>query len=270
MRSRPSSSRAIPIRVGWHRRATRCTAARRNSTSGHPLRTVGWPRTRAASASSAGTHGRPGTSATRLTRRPARRRATRCWPGSRSVRRRDWAAVRLASFAPAPQGAALRSASRWNVSPGLLAAQLEAESGFSQGRLTAGALGMAQFMPATRALLRPARSLRPGRLDDAQAHLMSDLLRRFTPSSARAAARNAGSGAVPPAGACRPTRRPGPTWRASSPSRTAPACCSRRHWRCDWLRDAASPSDRAASYGVTGFGFETETSPTASRSGVYW
>jgi hypothetical protein len=36
------------------------------------------------------------------------------------------------------------------------------------------------------------------------------------------------------------------------------------------LRDAASPSDRAASYGVTGFGFETETSPTASRSGVYW
>jgi hypothetical protein len=57
----------------------------------------------------------------------------------------------LPAFVPAQyRDPLLRSASRWNVSAGMLAAQLIAESGFNPRAVSpAGALGIAQFMPAT-------------------------------------------------------------------------------------------------------------------------
>ncbi|MGA8926785.1 MAG: transglycosylase SLT domain-containing protein, partial [Solirubrobacterales bacterium] len=104
----------------------------------------------------------------------------------------------LPDFVPAPYRAPLlRSASRWNVSPGLLAAQLEAESGFNPRAVSpAGALGMAQFMPATARSYGLRDPFDPVASIDAQAHLMSDLLRRFHSVPLALAAYNAGSGVV--------------------------------------------------------------------------
>jgi Transglycosylase SLT domain/D-alanyl-D-alanine carboxypeptidase len=104
----------------------------------------------------------------------------------------------LPDFLPAPYWAPLlRSASRWNVSPGLLAAQLEAESGFNPRAVSpAGALGIAQFMPATARSYGLRDPFDPVASIDAQAHLMSDLLRRFHSVPLALAAYNAGSGAV--------------------------------------------------------------------------
>jgi hypothetical protein len=91
----------------------------------------------------------------------------------------------------------LRSGSRWNVSPGLLAAQLMAESGFNPRAVSAaGALGIAQFMPATARTYGLRDPFDPIASIDAQAHLMSDLLRRFHSVSLALAAYNAGTGAV--------------------------------------------------------------------------
>ena len=104
----------------------------------------------------------------------------------------------LPAFVP-PQyrEAILRSASRWNVSPGLLAAQLMAESGFDPRAVSAaGALGIAQFMPATARSYGLRDPLDPVASIDAQAHLMSDLLRDFHSVPLALAAYNAGSGAV--------------------------------------------------------------------------
>jgi len=75
-----------------------------------------------------------------------------------------------------------------------------AESGFNPRAVSpAGAQGIAQFMPGTAAgygLRDPFDSVAA---IDAQAHLMSDLLRRFRSVPLALAAYNAGSGAV---GAC--------------------------------------------------------------------
>jgi Transglycosylase SLT domain/D-alanyl-D-alanine carboxypeptidase len=104
----------------------------------------------------------------------------------------------LPSFVP-PQyrEAILVSASRWNVSPGLLAAQLMAESGFNPRAVSpAGALGIAQFMPATARSYGLRDPFDPVASIDAQAHLMSDLLRQFRSVPLALAAYNAGSGAV--------------------------------------------------------------------------
>lgn len=104
----------------------------------------------------------------------------------------------LPSFVP-PQfrDAVLRSASRWNVSPGLLAAQLMAESGFNPRAVSpAGALGIAQFMPATARSYGLRDPFDPIASIDAQAHLMSDLLRQFHSVPLALAAYNAGAGAV--------------------------------------------------------------------------
>ena len=112
------------------------------------------------------------------------------------------AASGLPSFVP-PQyrEAILRSASHWNVSPGLLAAQLMAESGFNpQAVSPAGALGIAQFMPGTARSYGLRDPFDPIASIDAQAHLMSDLLRQFHSVPLALAAYNAGSGAV---AACR-------------------------------------------------------------------
>lgn len=93
----------------------------------------------------------------------------------------------------------LRSASRWNVSPGLLAAQLMAESGFNPLAVSsAGALGIAQFMPSTARSYGLRDPFDPEAAIDAQAHLMSDLLRQFHSVPLALAAYNAGSGAVAP------------------------------------------------------------------------
>jgi hypothetical protein len=107
----------------------------------------------------------------------------------------------LPSFVPAQyREAILRSAARWNVSPGLLAAQLMAESGFNPRAVSpAGALGIAQFMPATARSYGLRDPFDPIASIDAQAHLMSDLLRQFHSVPLALAAYNAGAGAV---GAC--------------------------------------------------------------------
>jgi hypothetical protein len=104
----------------------------------------------------------------------------------------------LPDFVPGPyREPLLRSASRWDVSPGLLAAQLEAESGFDPRAVSpAGALGIAQFIPSTAASYGLRNPFDPVAAIDAEAHLMSDLLRRFHSVPLALAAYNAGSGAV--------------------------------------------------------------------------
>jgi hypothetical protein len=91
----------------------------------------------------------------------------------------------------------LRSAARWNVSAGLLAAQIMAESGFNPFAVSpAGARGIAQFMPGTGASYGLRNPFDAKAAIDAQAHLMNDLLRRFRSVPLALAAYNAGAGAV--------------------------------------------------------------------------
>jgi Transglycosylase SLT domain/D-alanyl-D-alanine carboxypeptidase len=108
-------------------------------------------------------------------------------------------AAGLPSFVPARyRDPILRSAARWDVSAGLLAAQLMAESNFNPFAVSpAGAQGIAQFMPGTGALYGLKDPFDAPAAIDAQAHLMSDLLDRFGGSVSLAlAAYNAGPGAV--------------------------------------------------------------------------
>src|SRR5262249_25513666 len=104
----------------------------------------------------------------------------------------------LPSFVPGQyRDPILRSASRWNVSAGLLAAQLMAESAFNpRAASPAVALGIAQFMPGPAASYELRNPFDPVAAIDAQAHLMSDLLRQFHSVPLALAAYNAGSGAV--------------------------------------------------------------------------
>jgi hypothetical protein len=99
-----------------------------------------------------------------------------------------------------------RAALRWNVPMDLLAAQLYAESGFNPFAVSpAGARGVAQFMPGTSRAYGLADPYDPAAAIDAQAHLMSDLLRRFGGRVGLAlAAYNAGAGAVEAAGGVPP------------------------------------------------------------------
>jgi hypothetical protein len=109
-------------------------------------------------------------------------------------------AAGLPEFVPARyREPILRSAGRWNVSPALLAAQLMAESGFDPHAVSpAGASGIAQFMPGTAASYGLRDPFDPVAAIDAQAHLMSDLLRQFRSIPLALAAYNAGPGAVAP------------------------------------------------------------------------
>jgi len=109
-------------------------------------------------------------------------------------------AAELPSFVPTEyREPLLRSGARWNVSPALLAAQLMAESGFDPNAGSpAGAQGIAQFMPATAASYGLTNPYDPVAAIDAQAHLMSDLLRQFGSAELALAAYNAGPGAVEP------------------------------------------------------------------------
>jgi hypothetical protein len=104
----------------------------------------------------------------------------------------------LPSFVPARfREPLLHSASHWNVAPGLLAAQLMAESGFNPRAVSpAGALGIAQFMPGTARSYGLRDPFDPVAAIDAEAHLMSGLLRQFHAVPLALAAYNAGAGAV--------------------------------------------------------------------------
>jgi nitroreductase len=115
-------------------------------------------------------------------------------------------AAGVPSFVPVQYRAPIvRSASRWNVSPSLLAAQLLAESGFNPRAVSAaGALGIAQFMPSTAREYGLRDPFEPVAAIDAQAHLMSDLLRRFRSVPLALAAYNAGPGAVAACGCVPP------------------------------------------------------------------
>ena len=116
------------------------------------------------------------------------------------------AARTLPSFVPAAFAAPLaRAAQRWNVSAALLAAQLMAESNFNPfARSPAGALGIAQFMPATARALGLRDPFDAAASIDAQAHLMRDLLRRFGAVPLALAAYNAGPGPVAACGCVPP------------------------------------------------------------------
>jgi len=104
----------------------------------------------------------------------------------------------LPSFVPSRfRAPILRSAARWNVSAALISAQILAESNFNPAAVSpAGAQGIAQFMPGTAASYELDDPFDPDQAIDAQAHLMSDLLREFKSIPLALAAYNAGPGAV--------------------------------------------------------------------------
>ncbi|HEY6781203.1 MAG TPA: transglycosylase SLT domain-containing protein [Thermoleophilaceae bacterium] len=105
----------------------------------------------------------------------------------------------LPSFVPSRFHDPIAAAAlRWNVPMAVLAAQLYAESGFNPfAESSAGAQGIAQFMPGTAQSYGLVNPFDPERAIDAQAHLMSDLLRQFDGKIALAlAAYNAGPQAV--------------------------------------------------------------------------
>ena len=157
----------------------------------------------------------------------------------------------------------LRSAARWNVSAGMLAAQLIAESGFNPRAVSpAGALGIAQFMPATARSYGLRDPFDPDAAIDAQAHLMSDLLRRFRSIPLALAGYNAGPGAVA-ACSCVP------------PYPETQAYVARILALMDGPGVMPDPAAGGAAgevnYGPAGFGFSTDTSPaTARRSSSNW
>jgi hypothetical protein len=107
-------------------------------------------------------------------------------------------AADLPAFVPARFRQPLaRAASRWNVPAALLAAQLMAESGFNPFAVSpAGARGIAQFMPGTAAAYGLDDPFDAAAAIDAQAHLMSDLLRDFGEIPLALAAYNAGPAPV--------------------------------------------------------------------------
>jgi soluble lytic murein transglycosylase-like protein len=109
----------------------------------------------------------------------------------------EWASA-VPDFVPAAFASVLaRAAQRFNVSATLLAAQLYAESNFNPFAVSpAGALGIAQFMPATARAFGLSNPFDAEQAIEAQAHLMRDLLRRFAAVPLALAAYNAGPGAV--------------------------------------------------------------------------
>jgi hypothetical protein len=104
----------------------------------------------------------------------------------------------LPQFVPARFAPAIsRAAQRWSVSGALLAAQLYVESHFNPfARSSAGAQGIAQFMPGTAAAYGLDDPFDAEHAIDAQAHLMRDLLRSFGSVPLALAAYNAGSARV--------------------------------------------------------------------------
>lgn len=108
------------------------------------------------------------------------------------------ASASLPSFVPARfRAPLLRAAARWNVSAALLAAQLMAESNFNPFATSpAGAEGIAQFIPSTAASYGLGDPFDPEEAIEAQAHLMSDLVRQLGSPQLALAAYNAGPAPV--------------------------------------------------------------------------
>ncbi len=108
------------------------------------------------------------------------------------------AASAVPSFVPAAYREPLRrAAARWSVGSALLAAQLQQESGFNPRSVSsAGAQGIAQFMPATARSYGLSDPFDAPAAINAQAHMMHDLLRRFASVPLALAAYNAGPGRV--------------------------------------------------------------------------
>jgi len=108
------------------------------------------------------------------------------------------AGASLPTFVPAQfRGMITGAASRWNVSAALLAGQLMAESGFDPNAGSpAGAQGIAQFIPGTAAAYGLRDPFDPREAIDAEAHLMSDLIRQFGSPQLALAAYNAGPAPV--------------------------------------------------------------------------
>ncbi|HET9163902.1 MAG TPA: transglycosylase SLT domain-containing protein [Solirubrobacterales bacterium] len=104
----------------------------------------------------------------------------------------------LPEFVPARfRAPLLRAASHWNVSAALLAAQLMAESNFNPFAVSsAGAEGIAQFIPSTAASYGLENPFDPVEAMEAQAHLMSDLIRQLGSPQLALAAYNAGPAPV--------------------------------------------------------------------------
>jgi soluble lytic murein transglycosylase-like protein len=87
----------------------------------------------------------------------------------------------------------------------LIAAQIQVESGFNpRATSSAGARGIAQFMPATARAYGLRNPFDPAQAIDAQARMMRDLLRRFASVPLALAAYNAGPGAVAACGCVPP------------------------------------------------------------------
>ena len=104
----------------------------------------------------------------------------------------------LPSFVPARfRAPLLAAAARWDVSAALLAAQLMAESNFNPfATSSAGAQGIAQFIPSTAASYGLRDPFDPVAAIEAQAHLMSDLIRQLGSPQLALAAYNAGPAPV--------------------------------------------------------------------------
>jgi hypothetical protein len=113
---------------------------------------------------------------------------------------------RLPDFVPARYAPMIaRAAQRWNVSGALLAAQLYAESNFNPfAQSSAGAQGIAQFMPGTAEAMGLSNPFDAEQSINAQAHLMRDLLRQFGSVPLALAAYNAGPGRVQDCGCVPP------------------------------------------------------------------
>lgn len=91
----------------------------------------------------------------------------------------------------------LRAAIHWNVSAALLAAQLLTESNFNPyASSSAGAQGLAQFIPSTAASYGLRDPFDPDEAIDAEAHLMSDLIHQLGSPQLALAAYNAGPAPV--------------------------------------------------------------------------
>jgi soluble lytic murein transglycosylase-like protein len=110
------------------------------------------------------------------------------------------------AFVPARFAPAIRSAaSRHGVGAALLAAQLRQESGFDPRAVSsAGALGIAQFLPATARAWGLRDPFEPVAAIHAQARFMASLLRRFGSVPLALAAYNAGPGRVAACGCVPP------------------------------------------------------------------
>ncbi len=123
-------------------------------------------------------------------------------PGTASRGDGALSGMSLPSFVPARfRAMILHAAARWDVSAALLAGQLMAESGFDPyAGSSAGAQGIAQFIPPTAAAYGLRDPFDPEEAIDAEAHLMSDLIDQFGSPQLALAAYNAGPA---PVEACR-------------------------------------------------------------------